>query len=256
MIEESLATELDRFLERGRSERRRRSKRKETTVRCSKCRSHKIRDFRRNGHYERRLLTRWGVVKINLPQVQCQCGGNVRIRSETVGLRQRIWEDVKMEIQVEYGRGLSYRQIKKGLDQRYSSSVGLRTLNAQVLSLGQATGSFKRWEKGEAPPVVRGDGIWITVMFSTEQTQIDQTGRKRVVKCAKKGPILVAQGVWPATGRTELIGWMRADGEDRASWQQFLETLYESGLTPENGLALLVADGGQGFRAAYENTYW
>jgi transposase-like protein len=49
---------------------------------------------------------------------------------------------------------------------------------------------------------------------------------------------------------------MRADGEDADSWQTFLEGLWEAGLAPENGLALLVADGGTGFRAAYENVYW
>jgi transposase-like protein len=49
---------------------------------------------------------------------------------------------------------------------------------------------------------------------------------------------------------------MRADGEDSDSWQVFLEKLYQAGLTPENGLRLLVADGAQGFRSAYENVYW
>jgi transposase-like protein len=104
--------------------------------------------------------------------------------------------------------------------------------------------------------VVRVDGIWITVMFTSGETQIDQIGRIRLVKQAKKIPILAAQGVWPTTGRTQLLAWMRADGEDIASWQKFLEALYEAGLTPENGLALLVSDGATGFRPAYENVYW
>jgi transposase-like protein len=79
---------------------------------------------------------------------------------------------------------------------------------------------------------------------------------KRAVKQAKKVPILAAQGVWPEQRSTQLLAWMRADGEDAASWQTFLEGLWEAGLTPENGLALLVSDGGTGLRAAYENVYW
>ena len=45
-------------------------------------------------------------------------------------------------------------------------------------------------------------------------------------------------------------------GKMPPSWQTFLEGLYEAGLTPENGLAMLVSDGGTGLRAAYENVYW
>jgi transposase-like protein len=93
-------------------------------------------------------------------------------------------------------------------------------------------------------------------MFSNQKIKTDRVGRKRAVKQAKKVPILAAQGVWPNTGETRLLAWMRADGEDAASWQTFLEELYEAGLRPENGLALLVTDGGTGLRAAYENVYW
>jgi hypothetical protein len=175
---------------------------------------------------------------------------------QTIRPRQRIWEDLRWEIQAEYGRGLSYRQIKVDLDQRLASSVGLRTLNQQVLALGAQAGSFAWPKKAAPPPVVRVDGIWITVMFASGETQTDRVGRKRAVKRAKKVPILAAQGVWPSSGQTRLVGWMRAEGEDAASWQTFLERLWEAGLTPENGLALLVSDGGPGFRAAYENVYW
>ena len=84
-------------------------------------------------------------------------------------------------------------------------------------------------------------------MFATGETRTDRTGRTRLVKQAKKVPILAAQGVWPTTGRTQLLAWMRTDSEDTASWQKFLEALYEAGLTPENGLALLISDGSAGF---------
>jgi transposase-like protein len=256
ILEESLETELDRFLEREWYVRRRRSKRKETGVYCSKCKSHQRQNFRRNGRYSRQVAVQWGRVQVDVPQVKCQCGGNVRFTYQTIRPRQRMWDDLGLEIQVAYGQGLSYRQIKVALDQRLQSSVGLRSLNRKVLSLGSQEGSFTFWKPGEAPPVVRVDGIWVTVMFATGASQTDRLGRKRPIKRAKKVPILAAQGVWPDTGRTQLIAWMRADGEDSASWQKFLEGLYEAGLTPENGLALLVSDGGIGFRAAYENMYW
>ena len=256
MIEESLETELDRYLGRGKYVRRHRAKRQGTGVYCSKCRSHQRRDFRRNGHYVRNLITCWGMVTLNMPQLECQCGGNVRFQYRTVRPRQRIWDDLEMEIRVEYQRGLSYRQIKMDLDARMQSSFGLRTLNMRVLPLGEASIAVREWKKGEVLPVVRVDGIWITVMFSTEETKTDKIGRKRIVKQSKRVPILAAQGVWPTNGRTQLMGWMRGDGEDADSWRKFLEALYEAGMTPENGLALLVSDGGPGFRTAYEAVYW
>ena len=97
----------------------------------------------------------------------------------------------------------------------------MRTLNQRVLALGSEVGSFPLLKKGQAPPVVRVDGIWITVMFASGETKTDRTGRKRAVKRAKKVPILAAQGVWPSTGRTQLLAWRRADGEDAAQLADF-----------------------------------
>jgi transposase-like protein len=255
-LEESLETEVERFLGRKRYRRRRQARPKETGLYCSQCRSHQRQDFHRNGHYPRQLATGWGCVQLHMPQAKCRCGGNVRLAFQTVRPRQRIWQDLQWQIQAEYGRGLSYRQIKVDLDRRLKSSLGLRTLNQPVLALGLEAGSFPLLPPVQVPPVVRVDGIWITVMFTKGEIKIDRAGRKRAVKQAKKIPILAAQGVWPTSGQTRLLAWQRADGEDTASWQTFLAGLWEAGLTPENGLNLLIADGGAGFRAAYENVYW
>ena len=256
MLDESLNTELERFLEREWYERRKRSKHKETEVRCSKCHSQERQDFRRNGHYQRGLATEYGQVEVGVPQVKCKCGGNVRFGYKTILPRQRIGADVGIAIQVEYARGLSYRQIKMKLDEELQRSVGLRTLNEQILALGGQESACTFWEKGEAPPVVRVDGIWITVMFPSGETRRDKAGRLRASKYSKKIPILAAQGVWPNTGRTELIAWMRANGEDEESWSKFLEMLWSAGLTPANGLVMLASDGSKGFEAAYQKLYW
>jgi putative transposase len=255
-LEEVLETELEGQLGRGRYRRRRHCKGQEIERRCSRCGSHQRQGFRRNGHYARHLDTHWGRVVLGVPQVQCVCGGNVRMSFRMLHSGQRVWDDLAVEIGVEYHRGLSYRQIKLDLDQRLGSSVGLRTLNQCVLQAVPEGIPGKPFALGEVPPVVRLDGIWITVMFPTGQTQRDRLGRLRTVKRAKKVPILAAQGVGPLTGKTTLLTWIRAESEDEMSWQKFLEHLYLAGLTPENGLALLVADGSKGFRAAYENIYW
>lgn len=252
----SLEMEQERFLERSRYERRGKKRGEKTKVYCRKCHRNRREDFYRNGSYKRQLLTKWGNVEIDMPQMKCVCGANIRYQYETVKPRQRVWHDLEMEVQAEYGAGLSYRQIKEKWDEVLKSSIGLSTLNRQVLKIKQGNGEIGQWKAGEAPPVVRVDGIWITLMVKTGETKVDQINRKRMVKSGVRIPILAAQGVWPLTGETRLIAWMQADGEDEASWQKFLECLYLAGLTPENGLALLAADGGTGFRAAYQNVYW
>lgn len=256
MLNKHLEMEITRFLGRAHYQRRRDAKRKETQVKCSKCQSQERQKFRRNGTYRRGLVTKYGHTCIGMPQLKCACGGNVRFDFKTVRVRQRFGVDVQVFVQKEYQAGQSYRQIKVKLEESLHSAVGLRTLNKQVLAVGQEAPACKTWEKGNAPPVVRFDGIWLTVMFETGQVRQDQLGRFRPVKQAKKIPLLAAQGVWPATGRTELIAWMQAEGEDKNSWQTFLEKLWETGLTPENGLKMVVSDGGPGFEAAYQNVYW
>ncbi len=256
VINAYLDAEVTEFLGREHYQRRRHVKSKETGARCSKCGTQDRQKFRRDGHYRRHLATSYGQVQVCVPQIECECGGKVRYAFKTIAPRQRFWVDVQTFVQSACARGQSYRQIKAELDERLRSSVGLRALNRQVLSLGAETSACQVWEKGFAPPVVRVDGIWLTILFETGEAERDRAGRLRPVKRGKRIPILAAQGVWPATGETRLIAWMRADGEDEKNWQTFLEMLWEAGLTPENGLKMLVSDGSPGFEAAYQNIYW
>lgn len=255
-LEEALETEMERWLGRKPHVRRRRTRPREVAMRCRRCFTHQRCNFQRNGHYRRALDTHWGRVMINVPQVICICGGSVPASFRTIRRGQRVWDDLTLEVQVQYGQGLSYRQIKADWDARLGSSLGLRTLNQSVLARAAKHEPCPSWCIEKVPPVVRLDGIWITVMFPTGKTQTDRLGRQRMVKQAKKVPILAAQGVWPLTGQTRLLAWTRAEAEDTASWQQFLEQLYELGITSENGLALLVSDGAPGLRAAHENVFW
>ena len=255
-LEEVLEAELERQLGRKRYVRRRRAKRQEGKQYCSHCRTHQRCNFRRNGHYPRYLDTHWGGIQIGVPQVKCVCGGNVKLTFQTLRPRQRWWDDLQLEVQLDYDRGLSYRQIKADLDERLGRSVGLRRLNQWVLEQFPVPQPAPVFELGEAPPVVRLDGIWITVMFPTGEVRQDRLGRLRRVKQARKVPILAAQGVWPASGRIRLLAWSRAESEDTLSWEQFLEQLDALGISPENGLALLVGDGSPGLWAAYQNRYW
>jgi transposase-like protein len=63
---------------------------------------------------------------------------------------------------------------------------------------------------------------------------------------------LVALAVWPESGRQEILDWQLADGEDAHAWTTFLRHLEELGVRAENGLTLVIHDGGDGLRKALQ----
>ena len=179
LLDACLDEEVTHFLGRKHYQRRHHAKQKITGAQCKKCESRERRDFRRNGHYSRGLATTYGHVRVWMPQLECKCGGYVAYQFKTILPCQRMGVDVKAFIEQEYKNGESYRQIKAKLDERLDSSVGLRTLNQQILKLGSTEGWCEAWEKGTTPPVIRLDAIWLTVMFQTGAKEKDRLGRLR-----------------------------------------------------------------------------
>jgi len=191
-----------------------------------------------------------------MPQVECVCGGRVRVPFQTVRHGQRIWDDVEAEIRERSGQNMSLRQTKAAIDARLHSSVGLRTLNERVHQMGQLVSGWRERRLEESPPVVRVDGIWLTLMHDTEEKKKDVLGRQRTVKKGQKVPLLVAQGVWPESGRQEVVAWVVGQAEDEESWEALLDQMNARGICPQRGLRLLMADGSAGFEAARKTVYW
>lgn len=224
---------------------------------CRRCRSRDRRRFRRNGHYPRFLDTHWGRVSIGMPQVICRCGGAVCIDFQILRPYQRIWDDLEGQIRERCGQGLSLRQTKAELDSLLASSVGLRKLNEVVHALAHlAPGQPGEAERTDIPPVVCLDGLWIAMMEATGEVKRDRLGRLRMVKTGTSRPILVAQGVWPAIGRREILTWLLEKDEGTQSWQNLLGQLYRLGIVPHNGLQLLIGDGSPGLLSAWQACYW
>ena len=255
-IEEALEAEVTALLERGWYERRKPPGRRRVAARCHRCGSQDPQDFRQDGHYTRYLDTSWGRLRISVPQLKCICGGWVKVPFQTLRPRQRIWDDLAGEIRERYGWGMSLRWIKECLDARLGSSVGLRTLNERVRQIAQLVPPWRQEVLAEVPPVVRVDGIWVTLMVPTGEVKRDRLGRWRPVKEGRKVPILVAQGLWPSSGRQEVVAWVLGQKEDKGSWEALLTQMYGRGICPERGLRLLVGDGAAGLREALRTVYW
>jgi len=254
-LEEALEAEVTELLGRRPYERRRPPGR-EGAAQCTRCGARDGQQFRRDGHYRRHLDTGWGRLEISMPQLECVCGGSVRVPFQSLRPRQRVWDDLEGEIRERYGWGMSLRWIKTCLDARLKSSVGLRTLNRRVRHMADLVEPWQQRPVDEVPPVVRVDGIWLTLMQDTGEVQVDRLGRRRRVKTGKKVPVLVAQGTWPASGRQEVSAWVLGSGEDETSWEALFTQMWKRGITSERGLRLLVADGAAGLEAARRTVYW
>jgi putative transposase len=255
-IEAVLEEEVTELLGREWYERRADQERCWIDAYCGKCGSHDRRRFSRNGHYRRNLATHWGRIQINVPQVECACGGMVKVPFQTLRPRQRMWDDLEEEMREEYGWGKSLRWLKACLDRKLGGSVGLRTLNQRMHELAGLVPPWQEEDLEDVPPVVRVDGLWVTLMFDTKEKKRDKLGRQRVVKQAKKVPLLVAQGVWPARGRQEVVAWVIGEAEDEESWEALLTQMFQRGICPARGLRLLIADGAGGLSAARRTVYW
>jgi transposase-like protein len=222
--------------------------------RCNRCGSRASHRFTRNGFRERYLLTRWGTLAIHLPRVRCECGGSVRI--DFGGLLrpyQRICEEVDVQIQRWGALALSLREMRRELEHLRIGALSLRTLNQRLHQLIHLQPGY---DSDDVPPILQVDAIWVTQLRPNGKVRHDRKGRKRAVKGRFKCPIFIAMGVWPETNRSEILHWQLGRSEDDEEWVTFLSILEEQGVRGENGLQLIIHDGGSGLCSALRTVYF
>ncbi len=249
-IEAQLEAEVDTWLYRGHHERRAGITRSSRAY-CQRCGTQSARAFSRNGHRQRQLLTRYGVVSFWLPRVVCTCGGSVHIPFSILQPYQRLWEDLLEQISRWADLGLSLRQMQGEIGHQLKTQVGLRKLNETV----QAVGSPVPLEFRSVPPIIMLDAIWVTLLDDTQAMRKDRQGRQRRVKARQKVCLLVALGLYPQSQRWGILGWHLAESESQAAWEALLLPLEQRGLYRERGLELFIHDGGSGLIAALQFLY-
>lgn len=226
----------------------------EVSGRCARCKSRQSRRFSRNGRRVRHILTLWGEVAIEVPRVVCECGGSVRLEMEGwLHPYQRIGEDVDSQVQRWGALRLSLREMQQELAHLHLTPLALRTLNQRLQQVAAAPTSQ---EECSVPPVLQVDAIWVTQLVPTGAYHRDAKGRLRPNKKRIKRPVLIALGVWPGTGRAAVLAWRLAAKEDEAEWLAFLSELEEMGICGENGLEVIIHDGGSGLCAALRTIYF
>ena len=208
---------------------------------CPHCRRRQSNGFSRHGGRWRTVTTYWGDLRIYWPRARCVCGHCVELNlNGWLAPYQRLGTDVDVLIQRWGGLSLSLRQMAAELAHTYIGPLALRTLNMRLHQLKELTPELATTD---APPVVLVDGFYITQLRPNGEVRTDAKGRRRPVKGRFKRCLLVALGIWPDTGRQEILGWMLAEGEDFNAWLTFLSRLEAAGINVEHGLELLIHDG-------------
>ena len=216
--------------------------------RCHRCKSRQSQRFSRNGHREHRVLTMSGEVRVAVQRLVCECGGSVELEVDG-WLRpyQRIGEDVDEQIRRWGALRVSLREMQGELERLHISPLALRTLNKRLHQVVTATNEPA---PSSIPPVLQVDAIWVTQLAPTGGFHRDRKGRCRPNKQRIKRPIFIALGVWPDTGQAQVLAWRLAAKEDANDWLDFLSDLEASGVRGDNGLELVIHDGGAGLCAA------
>ena len=215
---------------------------------CHRCKCRHSQRLLRNGHRRHTVLTLWGEVKVWVQRLVCVCGGSVQLEMDG-WLRpyQRIGDDVEERIRRMGALRLSLREMQAELERLHLPPLALRTLNQRLQQI--ATPGTAPTPTG-TPPVVQVDALWVTQLVPTGTYHRDAKGRRRPDKKRIKRPIFIALGVWPETGQAEVLAWQLAPAEDTAAWLAFLSELEAMGVRGENGLELIIHDGGVGLCAA------
>ena len=254
-IGERLAAASEHVLGRGRYVRRGQvSYRVEQTHACPRCHSVQSQRFSRNGSRPRQLLTCWGEVPLRWPRFLCECGGSITLDlDDWLRPYQRIGGDVDAQIQRWGGLCLSLRAMQRELAGSAMGVLGQRTLLERLHRLQELTPGA---DEVRTPPVLQIDAIWFSQLCPTGQWRRDRKGRLRPVKSRRKRCILIALGVWPASDQQEVLAWAIADSEDETAWLAFLSQLEAQGVCGEQGLELIIHDGGSGLCSALQTVYF
>lgn len=218
--------------------------------RCCHCKTQRCDQFSRNGYRVRQLHCLDYTLALRLPRVVCQCGGSVQLDfSGLLRPYQRLSDEVDAQILRWAKMGHSLRAMQAELQHCHLGPLGLRTLCARLHQLQALTPGA---DELTCPPIVQVDAIWFSQLCPTGQWRRDAQGRLRPVKRRRKRCLLIALGVWPDTDRSVILAWQLADGEDTPAWLAFLTMLEAQGVRGENGLQLVIHDGGEGLCAALQ----
>ena len=187
---------------------------------------------RRNGYFSRHLVTELGDIELTVPRTRHF--SPIRI----VRAYARRAPHIDQMILACFVLSISTRKVATALLPVLGEPVSATTVSRVATSLDTVVAAFHRRPIKRQYRFLIFDGVVLK----------RKTGAGSV-----KRVVLVALGMTPE-GRKEVIDVSIAPGESQGVWERFLTDCYKWGLT-EDGLELIVTDGGKGLLAALPVVY-
>lgn len=180
----------------------------------------------RSGYYDRKLITRVGVLELRVPQDRAG-----RFSTELFERYQRSEKALVSALAEMYVQGVSTRKVKAVTEELCGHSFSASTISEATARLDASLKAFFERRLDEPFPYLIVDARY---------------------ERAREGGIIASQAVLVAIGidwegRRQVLGVEMANRESRSSWKDFLEGLRARGL---HGVEYVVSDDHAGLKAA------
>jgi putative transposase len=180
----------------------------------------------RSGYYERKLITRVGVLELRVPQDRAG-----HFSTELFERYQRSEKALVSALAEMYVQGVSTRKVKAITEELCGHSFSASTISAATARLDETLRAFFERRLDEAYPYLIVDARYERV---------------------REGGVIASQAVLVAIGidwegRRQVLAVETAARESRSSWREFLAALRTRGL---HGVEYVVSDDHAGLKAA------
>jgi putative transposase len=180
----------------------------------------------RSGYYDRKFVTRVGLLELRVPQDR-----SGRFSTELFERYQRSEKALVAALAEMYVQGVSTRKVKAITEELCGHSFSASAISDATTRLDGALTAFAERRLKEAYPYLILDARY---------------ERVREAGAIQSQAVLVAIGVdWE--GRRQVLGVDLANRESRSSWRDFLAGLKRRGLF---GVEFVVSDDHEGLKAA------
>jgi len=196
----------------------------------------------RSGYFKRRVDTDHGQIPdLRVPKLR---RGNKEREWKILTRYQRFLQYVLDSLLYVYMMGLSLRDLQEALYVLFGSLLSVSAINQVSTYVESKVAAFQKQAISLTAPIMIVDGVWVTILYPTGETWIDQAGHTRQKMRVQERVILAALGVWP-DGNYHILHYEVAQTEDEKSWSCFFDHMIERGLDPQ-GVELVVSDGTKG----------
>jgi transposase-like protein len=200
----------------------------------------------RSGFFQRQVETSYGhIPDLRVPKLR---RGNKARPWQILVRYQSALQPVLDKALYLYALGLSLRDLQEALYLFLGHVLSRTVVNRVTLAAQSQMDAWRQEPITETPPILILDGVWVQILYPTDETWIDRSGHKRQKVRGAERVILAVLAVWP-DGRHYIIHYEVAKGESKDTWSAVCQHLLARGLNPKT-VQVVVSDGTKGLLEA------